>query len=226
MALWKWRTDDSGRVHVNDGTGEALWTLKPSQIANEMPLVMRWAPDVAALAAESGTPVPWVLGMIYTESRGNPKAQNPCCKGLLALHAKYYGKPGDDLLDGATNLRLGMPIIAKHVKQGFDLPAIASMHNAGRVPSGPHPAGNVWGMRQEEIQGVRGGYIEQVVRASNSAIQLLSSGAVPVAPLPSDGGAGGAAPATSGASGATKAFALVGASALAYVALRMRLVRK
>ncbi len=235
MATWKWRAAPDGvRTEVDMGSGFTVPRLTEAQ-QRGLPKVLRWVPMATPYATKYGVPMPWLLGLIYVESGGNPSAQNPCCKGLLALHQSFYGKPGDNLLDPETNLRLGMPVIGRSVSgPGNLLPEVASMHNGGAAKgsNGLKPktdSKNVWGYVMEMAANPPGGYIDKVVRAANSAadaLDAIASGAAPLPPAP------GASPvpvvpslppeAAAGVSGTggVKAVALLGGVAAAYYVAR------
>ena len=122
-----------------------------------------------------GVPAAWTLGIIYAESRGNPSVVSfDGGFGLMQLtHSSVFkghdkqstidnlDDPIDDWEDPALNVCLGTELLATLRKRRLDLPAVASMYNAGS-PDGvnPHPSTkNAWGFRETP------GYIHSVVSA-------------------------------------------------------------
>lgn len=180
--------------------------------------VMQWAPLAAKYSQKYGVPASWILAVVYAESGGNPKAENPCCVGLMAIHLTAHGKTRGDMLDPDKNMDYGTSLLAASRDAGYDLPASASIHVAGGgsqfkphpgtccsamcKPSCPidpktgkrrctqhpdFPGGSPWGMCEHIFPKTQGdgavGYIDRVVRASNSFVSLLSG-----LPLPGPNG--------------------------------------
>ncbi len=146
---------------------------------------------VAKYAAASKVHPAWIHGVVWAESRGNPRALLPGKKadgtpdpaangvGLMQLTAESLkaGHSDEELYDPELNIRLGTKFLGylaeKQPAEKRLLPRIASMYNAGAlyvdgVPS-PHPSEKdaLWRMRNHP------GYITTVVTAANTAAGLL-----------------------------------------------------
>ena len=173
MPRYSWLTAPDGKVSVNvgDGGSASFISLGPSQAAVVDAVMARWEPLCAKHSVRTGVPKSWLLAMIYRESGGNPRIRNnhddPPGLGLMQITATalYRGLTQEQVLDPDTNIRIGSNLVASLRKIVDDLPAVASMYNAGGTAKGPHvssidPFGYV----------CTTGHIEAVVRASNYII--------------------------------------------------------
>lgn len=180
-----WRTLPSGAVEV-DG---AIPTMPAAELPTWRARVGRWRALAQAAAAKHGVPVHWLLGLITAESYGNPAVVSADGgHGLMQLtHPSVFaGHPPASTIGDAgapLNIDLGARHVAKLARWAGvprDLPAVASMYNAGQTASGPHAAAkSPWGMRETT------GHIWRTVRAANTA---LADHVPPTAP-PSGAGA-------------------------------------
>jgi soluble lytic murein transglycosylase-like protein len=177
MARYIWKTSPSGYVIVTDDTGVDNFT--PTLTGNNARLmdkqvIERWANLAENHASRVGVPAVWILGMIFRESGGNPKAfngqDNPPGIGLMQITnpALYRGLTRDQVFDPDTNIRIGANLNAALTRMvGFDLPRVASGYNAGLDAKThlPHPSSkSPWGMLETP------GHILAVVSASNYAL--------------------------------------------------------
>jgi hypothetical protein len=124
------------------------------------------------------------------------------CVGLMAIHWAVHGQTLEDMLDPEKNLDYGTSLLAESRRRGYDLPAAASIHVAGggteyKPHSGTccsalckpscgrncsehpeHPEGSPFGMCEHMFPRTDGdgsvGYIDRIVRANNSFIDLLA----------------------------------------------------
>jgi len=164
--------------------------------------VLQWAPLADKYGDKYGVPPSWILGVIYSESGGDPAAENPCCVGLMAIHLAAHGKTRSEMLDPEANVDYGTSLLAASRLRGYDLPAAASIHVAGggrdmkphpgdcRSAVGIHPDfpdGSPWGMCEHMFPRTHGdgavGYIDKVVRANNFMIDALGA-RLPMPPTP------------------------------------------
>lgn len=165
----QFRTDEAtGLVEVNG----VIPSLVDSGARLYDTQVRRWEPLACSAAKEFGVPSHWILGMIFAESGGIPTARSPVgAIGLMQLFspAAKQGFSDNELLDPATNIRLGARLIAVLYRDGDELPQIASKYNAGANQNGrPHESGvSPWGMREDP------GHIDRVVAAANYAADTL-----------------------------------------------------
>lgn len=195
--MYRWITAPDGAVEVDLGDGTYQRLLPPAHLGSwpaRLERVWTWRPLVEQYAAKWGVPPWWVLGVMTIESGGDPHAENACCVGLLAIHLQAHGKSREAMLDPDQNLDYGTSLLADSVKHGLDLPAAASVHNAGSKNGLPHPSTtSPWGMREERPGGES--YIELVVRAANHYLTRMQTEPVtppivlPPAPTPAGAGA-------------------------------------
>lgn len=153
------------------------------------PLVAAWEKYGAMLQSASKTydiPLPWLVGILMAESKGNPKACSPCsiCKeslcesagglsccafGLMQMigpTARAYGTtPADILADPATAIFAASELIVDlEEKYGRDLPRIAAAYNGGIKGCGK--AGTTFGWN------TNGDYPMVVVKYANTFVSL------------------------------------------------------
>ena len=175
MARYSWKTLDSGAIEVTglpDNPQAHLPQLIQLKAARP---ILRWLDAVREACAPHNLPLFWVLGMIYTESGGNPLAKAPDGGlGLLQItHPSLrVGLTDEQVLEPERNLAIGCRLIAQHARFTQDLPTLASLFNAGAAKPGvAHPStSSPWGMRETT------GHIERVVRASNTFCGLIEAG--------------------------------------------------
>ncbi len=204
MALWSWRTLPDESVEVDRGTGMALEGSKEGfGIRKSQERVLQWAQLAAKYSKKYDVPASWILAVVFAESGGDPKAENPCCVGLMAIHLAAHGKTRADMKDPDKNMDYGTSLLAASRNAGYDLPASASIHVAGGGSKfKPHagtcksardkhpsfPTGSPWGMCEHMFTSTHGdgsvGYIDRVVRANNSFVSLLAGLSLPNGPQP------------------------------------------
>lgn len=166
-----WHTNARGLVEVN---GKIPLLSVADQHSFEQH-VRQWAPTVAHALAELTAPsrvtAANVLGFIWAESRGNPRARSPV--GAIGLMQVFSPEARDghsdaQLVDGPTNIACGIRYLNRIARPGDELPELASKYNAGQDVHGvPHVSTkSPWGMREGA------GYIDTVVAASNYAASL------------------------------------------------------
>ncbi len=164
----RWETLPSGLVIVD---GFAITLQHPAEVMVMRRDVMRWLPNVRYHCEKHNVPDAWALGTIKAESGGDPEIVSPDRGfGLMQLThpAVFKGfKPEQTLRDPDLNISLGVSLMGSIRRRvGYDLPKIASCYNAGGTQ--PHPSTrSPWGMRETP------GHIERVVRAANTAHDLL-----------------------------------------------------
>jgi hypothetical protein len=190
MALWSWRTLPDERVEVDRGQGfEVAQPIETPSVVQTADRVLEWLPLAETYAEKYGVPVSWILAIIFAESGGNPKAENFCCAGLMAIFWTVHGKSKADMLDPEKNVDYGTSLLAQSRARGQDLPGAASVHVAGGGTTGTPRKNSLspWGMAEHmwpEGQGDGSvGYIDRVVRANNMFVERLEHGDVPP-PLP------------------------------------------
>jgi soluble lytic murein transglycosylase-like protein len=220
MARWSWRTLPDGRVEVDKGSGFSVPLLPDERapINARLERVLQWLPLAEKYSLKYDVPVSWILGFMYAESGGDPSAENFCCVGLLAIFVKgknpaHPSRTRAQMLDPEQNLDYGTSLLADSRARGHDLPATASVHVGGGGTTGnPWPStASPWGMREHMWKvHERGddtvGYIDQVVRASNTLLDRLGAR---VAPEPPTSLAGAVSPLLPFAVGGLLGFALV-----------------
>jgi soluble lytic murein transglycosylase-like protein len=175
MSTYSWRTNRDGYVEVDvDGSGEyQAIEIQPDTATKRV--LSNWIPLAQKNSVKHRVPVSWILAFIYSETGGDPNAENECCAGLMAIYYSIHGMTRDQALDPETNVDKATSWIAESVKKGLDLPQSASVHNAGGGITGtPHPSSrSPWGMRENE--GAPYGFIERVVRAQNYFRRILEN---------------------------------------------------
>ncbi len=168
---WNWRTLDNGIVQVDKGQG--FYT--PSLIDADRSQVDRWAPLAWRAANKYGVPLAWILGVIRSESGGDPSAvsyANAC--GLMQVVPKWHNTTKAAMMDPHQAIYRGTSILRRLIDQGMDLPRVASSYNAGQAAVGkPHPSTkSPWGIREQE------GYIMGVVAGQNWYRKRLEAGEI------------------------------------------------
>lgn len=168
---WTWKTNERDEVYVDrgDGSGFLRPTLDPNGfgIAERISRVASWAPLAKQIGLPNGSPLHWTLGVIYAESAGNPNAVSPVgARGLMQVMpatAAGLGYDPDTMFQPAPNIGAGTTLLGDFRDRKFDLPASASMYNAGPA-DGFRPKKSLkspWGYVENE------NYITTVVAAAN-----------------------------------------------------------
>lgn len=163
-----WRTHN-GLVQLAEGQGWRVPTLDTSRddVQARLARVSAWSAVARLVAARLRIPLSWLLGFIYVESGGNPRAEGlDGERGLIQVMpstAKHLGRDPERLFEPEYNLETGGELIAQHRTSGFDLPETASAYNAGTGMNGrPYPSEkSPWGMRESPE------YINRIVAATN-----------------------------------------------------------
>ncbi len=180
MATYAWRTTETGFVEVDKGDGvfrRITWSPAIAQLEK----TKQWIPLAIEKSQKYNVPVHWILGVIVSESGGDPNAHNWCCYGLMAIYLAVHNKTAEEMSDPDKNVDYGTSLLASSVAKGLDLPQTASVHNAGGGTSGlPHASSNSpWGMRENA------GYIENVVKSANWFLDFLGTYEPIQEPVPS-----------------------------------------
>lgn len=132
--VWDNRSDGTVWISV-DGASYTMPTLVGAQADQFEAKVLRWADDVNLVVVEHGleVPTPWCMGVIRAESLGDQYAQAADGGvGLMQLTAIKHGHSDDELKnDPQLNIYYGAQLLAQLRVTAFDLPATASMYNAG-----------------------------------------------------------------------------------------------
>jgi hypothetical protein len=155
-------------------------------------LHVEWAKYASAIVRscnEIGFPVPYFVGILMTESGGNPNACSPCepkycpavypkclsekccAYGLMQFigsTARSFGHSGEELLGNAP---LAIELAAKLFKQlsaryGMDLPKIAAAYNSGGVKCA-QIAPKSFGFSSDQTNG----HVLSSIKFNNSFIQ-------------------------------------------------------
>ena len=172
--LYRWRTLPTGQIEINGRVPLTHATMQQGLPES----VWRWRDLARKYGQKYNVPVPWILGIIFAESSGNPNALNtsdsPHGAGLMQItHPSLRGGRTDaELMDPDVNLDIGVGLLGRLRASGDpsarDLPAVASRYNAGTSKTGkPHPGPPPWGMR------ATGSHIDRVVIASNAAVARM-----------------------------------------------------
>lgn len=124
------------------------------------------------VASTSRIPLPWLFGIMWAESKGDPHAQSPAgALGLMQVMPFHFRDAELPLaFEPKTNLQVAARYLQVVRGKVSDLPATASMYNAGGpftnaswLASGRKPALLTrWGVPAEP------GYIDSVVAANNT----------------------------------------------------------
>lgn len=171
-----WRTLDNGQIEVN---GNVPTFGGQHRAALQSQVIDRWGNAATAAAQRYGIPVHWIVGTIYRESGGNPKAKSADGGiGLMQLTSKgaKAGRSDAELLSNPElNIRLGVALMAAQRREGDSLVEMASKYNAGaRSDLSPHPSSaSPWGYRETS------GHITGVVTGANTALELGVGGGGP-----------------------------------------------
>jgi soluble lytic murein transglycosylase-like protein len=173
----QWRTV-SALVQVRDGDGP--WSTPALDIS---------APGVSARLASTlptarladgisrryRVPLAWVMGFVYVESGGDPRAVGGDGeKGLMQIMpstAVTLQRDPARLFEPAYNLETGCDLLAGFRVDGFDLPTSASGYNGGLAVNGrPHISSkSPWGMREVPH------YIDRIVAVTNHYTRTLGA---------------------------------------------------
>lgn len=141
---------------------------------SDIQCVLPWLGLADTVSKRLHVPVEWILGMVYAESRGDPKAEAPDGGwGLMQItHPSFKsGLTKEQVFDPETNLLIGAGIIARHAARGAGLPVLASCYNAGgRALGVAHRSAGPWGMRETP------GHISRVVAACNALFRIIKEG--------------------------------------------------
>lgn len=142
----------------------------------DLRVVDKWWPLAAKVSAEVGIPMSWILACIYTESRGNPKAEaSDGGWGLMQIthESLKAGLTREQVFDPEVNIGIGARVLHKHARvAGMDhLPKIASGYNAGAQSYGvPWPSTvSPWGFRETK------GHIARFIAAHNAAVSAIKA---------------------------------------------------
>lgn len=179
-----WRVLSGGLIEVNGSVPYVDAIVRRLFVRG----VMRWTHSVAVASWAYMIPAHWILGTIWAESAGDPRALSPDGGyGLMQLTSRplFRGAkpedtrddpndPTDDVIDPAYSIALGAWAL-KDMRAALpedlrsDLVAVASCYNAGQENDGsPHgDATSPWGFRESP------GHILRVVRGANTAIAEL-----------------------------------------------------
>jgi hypothetical protein len=173
--------EEDGRVHV-DGLGYITRGWKAD--------VDQWKDLIAVSASKYGVPEAWIAGFMLQESQGKPKACSPCqstCCGsvapgccayglmqLIQPTGKHYGVTGEDLYDPDKNIDAGTKLLSElGAKHKWNPVAVAASYNHGSYNCfNGHSCSKpgLWSVNENC------GYVEQVVRGINAAIEHGYSG--------------------------------------------------
>jgi soluble lytic murein transglycosylase-like protein len=214
VATWSWKTDPDGHVEVDQGDGNGFVAISlPAAGDRATAKTEQWAGLAQKYATLYGVPLSWVLAVIYAESGGDPTvgSSDDLGAGLMQLTLSVYGLTRAEAQDPETSVRLGTQTLGQARQRGNDLPAVASVYNAGGGHTGtPHAsATDPWGYVETRPSLPYSGYIEKVVRASNYFLGRFPNGVAPSGPSSLASVGGGAA-----------LFAVAGGAAAAYYLLR------
>ena len=191
---WVWRTTSDGYVEVDQGQGFEAVSLPKADSASDR--TEGWLSLAQRYAAISQIPPSWILAVIYAESGGvaTSGSSDDLSAGLMQVTfstaSLVEGRPitRADLVDPETSIRIGSKILGKYAAEGNDLPAVASMYNAGpSLLDQTRPKSNStdpWGYAETRPSLPYSGYIEKVVRAQNYFLDRLGA----IGPSPSPGG--------------------------------------
>ncbi len=172
-----WQTNGDGTVSVStDGTTFSTPFPSASTAAAIDRVRGQWetALQQAIDAVGPSVPFPWAMAILFNESGGNPTAKSPAgAIGLMQVLPSTANKTAAELGNAQINLRAGVNYLQSFINDAHDLPAVASMYNAGFNPVTRRPWTNEetsakfqspFGFRSDP------GYIANVIAASNHII--------------------------------------------------------
>ena len=171
--------EEDGRVHV-DGRGyiTRAWNKKVDQ----------WKDLIAASAAKYDVPEAWIAGCMLQESGGQQKALSSAgCIGLMQICSQMSPTISkEELWKPENNIDMGARIIAAHAaKANWNPVMVFALYNSGGYfcYSGKNcPTPGLWNVNENC------GYVEQVVKGINAAIEQGYSGTGASAEEPSASG--------------------------------------
>jgi soluble lytic murein transglycosylase-like protein len=196
MAQKQWSSLANGQTLVN---GEVpVFADAPSLRALRDNVVNRYGPLFAQESARTGVPWPWLAGIAYAESGGNPNALSKILNsktgqleegafGLMQImpfnFPKYFGKAATraEMFDPAVSVFTSANMLAEMRAHGLDLPMIASNYNAGpsidsktgiwgaKTCANHACADTSWGPDANRALYAKDDYISKVVKAANAA---------------------------------------------------------
>ncbi len=115
------------------------------ELAAFPPAVRRWEPQIRRAAAACGLDPALVAALATAESCGDPQAvSKKGARGLLQVMPFHFA-PGEDPLDPEANLRVGVGILCRLLREADgDLPRALAAYNGGprllRLPPAAWPA--------------------------------------------------------------------------------------
>ena len=101
--------------------------LETDSYREDVPLDQELQTALREACEENGVPVALALGLIETESRFDPAADNGLCYGLCQLNRRYYS----DGLSPEENIRAGVAHLGELLVRHEDPAAALTAYNAG-----------------------------------------------------------------------------------------------
>jgi soluble lytic murein transglycosylase-like protein len=165
--IYVWDTKPDGIVKISvDGQHYVTPTLLNTVSYQDYAFRVK---EYRAVIRRHCAPLPesWVIGIVFAEL-GFPRAVSKMgAVGVMQVTPQASGLSQRQLMNVETNIAAGCKILSRLVSSpGTDLPALASMYNAGEgLNLRPHQSiRSSWGYREDE------GYIDRVVSANNEYI--------------------------------------------------------
>jgi soluble lytic murein transglycosylase-like protein len=135
----------AGQLAAGGRTASALRPAPAGDLQAFPPAVRRWEGPIRRAAAACGLDPALVAALATAESCGDPRAVSPRgARGLLQVMPFHFA-PGEDPFDPETNLRVGVGILCRLLREaGGDLPRALAAYNGGpgllRLPPAAWPA--------------------------------------------------------------------------------------
>lgn len=177
IATIVWENRNDGTVATSrDGVNFSVPSLTAGEAASFDRIRTKWIEPIRTVLADLKSPVPErvVLAIIKSESNGNDRIISPAgAVGLMQVMPSTARLTTAQLMNADTNLRAGIKYLDSLQSDANDLPAVASMYNAGSNPLNHRPWSNAESNPNFQSEyGFRSnaGYIDHVVRANNYAI--------------------------------------------------------
>lgn len=183
---WTWTTEADGSVLVDKGDGQGPVRIDLGQADAATKRTEEWAGLAQKYADKEGIPLSWILGVIYSESGGNPSIASSDSVGAglmqVTVTPPLFGLTREQALDPEANVAAGSHYLGTYGRKGLSLPEVASIFNAGPSAStggAKTSSSDPWGLAETRPSLPYSGYIEKVVRASNYFLSRFPNGVAP-----------------------------------------------
>lgn len=155
---------------------EPTWAAESPKRRELLQSWENWSSEIAAAADEYDVPLPWIVGVMATETglwSRSPEAQRTIVSSagaagpmqIMPGTAGFLGFSANDRFDPAKNIAMGAKLLGMHLDKG--LPGAGAVYNSGRYCC---PGRNALDLCMASYDGMT--YAEHAVRHANTAAEL------------------------------------------------------